>query len=386
MKNLISENWAVPVFLLTLVVALGSCSQGNDDDNSDTSNDSFEIFSLAVQNPKTWTWIPRDDHFCRDGSTTGFGLNLNPDSDKYMFYLQGGGACFNRWSCLNNPSSFGEDDLIERTTNGGGIFDRELADNPFSDWNQIYIPYCTGDLHSGNNANADVPNGDIEGFTLEGQMMVGAQNLINLISAVAPYIQKNGIGEGAFVGTSAGGVGVIPNFDRFAQAFPETKFTVIDDAGTIFINNQELFPNCFNELLDSLYLFDYPTDYDEFVLGTYDHKIQGIHEYLARKYNDVEFALISTKADQTFRLFYGFAKNECAHALDSIEPEMFETGLVEIQSQLSAFSNWKFHFREGEEHTVLTVTERIEAATVNNIPLSAWIDDLLNRNAENLIE
>ncbi|MGB5588219.1 MAG: hypothetical protein WBN78_10640, partial [Gammaproteobacteria bacterium] len=41
-----------------------------------------------------WHWIPRPDTFCRDGSTTGFGVRLLPDAKGVMIYLQGGGACY----------------------------------------------------------------------------------------------------------------------------------------------------------------------------------------------------------------------------------------------------------------------------------------------------
>ena len=38
-----------------------------------------------------------------------------------------------------------------------GISDFQNAENPFADWYQVFIPYCTGDVHWGNNTETYVP-------------------------------------------------------------------------------------------------------------------------------------------------------------------------------------------------------------------------------------
>jgi hypothetical protein len=54
----------------------------------------------AIQAPKEiWTWVPFADSMCADGSPSGVMVNLNPDSDKVMIHLQGGGACVDWESC-----------------------------------------------------------------------------------------------------------------------------------------------------------------------------------------------------------------------------------------------------------------------------------------------
>ena len=51
-----------------------------------------------------WTWVPVPGSHCRDGSATGFGINVNPASKNLMIFLEGGGACFNALTCGMNPA------------------------------------------------------------------------------------------------------------------------------------------------------------------------------------------------------------------------------------------------------------------------------------------
>src|SRR4029079_15086682 len=112
-----------------------------------------------------WTWIPFTDSKCRDGSPTGIGVRLHPGSNTLVIWLNGGGACFSGASCLVNPRSFGLTDFqdtvrVIASRKGHlkqGIFERTSASNPVRDWNQVYIPYCTGDLHAGHAPNKSVP-------------------------------------------------------------------------------------------------------------------------------------------------------------------------------------------------------------------------------------
>ena len=112
-----------------------------------------------------WHWVPRADTFCRDGSTTGFGVRLLPDARGVMIYLQGGGACYDAQSCAENANSpiAGEnfsqekfDTWVDQLGNQG-IFNTTNPTNPVARWNHVYIPYCTGDLHGGARKNATVP-------------------------------------------------------------------------------------------------------------------------------------------------------------------------------------------------------------------------------------
>jgi hypothetical protein len=117
----------------------------------------------ASLTPNTWTWIPVAGAICRDGSPTGMGINLGTATDKLMIYLEGGGACFNALTCGMNPASYGKALFdtqfvgASASHNNVGILSRSDAANAVKDWNFVYVPYCTGDVHAGDFPDQTVP-------------------------------------------------------------------------------------------------------------------------------------------------------------------------------------------------------------------------------------
>jgi Pectinacetylesterase len=99
--------------------------------------------------------VPGGDCMCADGSEFAF-WERRADPTKVVFFLDGGGSCFDATSCAFTGLStggeaanydwsiYGEDPATE-----GGIFDFARADNPFGDYSFLYVPLCTGDLHLG---------------------------------------------------------------------------------------------------------------------------------------------------------------------------------------------------------------------------------------------
>ncbi len=108
--------------------------------------------------PTTAAWekvVPGGDCECADGSEFAFWERRN-DPTKVVFFLDGGGACFDAETCAFTGlgtaggeadydwSIYGEDPARE-----GGIFDFARADNPFRDYSFVFVPSCTGDAHLG---------------------------------------------------------------------------------------------------------------------------------------------------------------------------------------------------------------------------------------------
>jgi Pectinacetylesterase len=104
---------------------------------------------------KKWKKVaPGGDCECADGSEFAF-WERRDDPTKVVFFLDGGGACFDAKSCAFTGlgtggeanydwSIYGEDPAQE-----GGIFDFPRVDNPFREYSFIYVPLCTGDMHLG---------------------------------------------------------------------------------------------------------------------------------------------------------------------------------------------------------------------------------------------
>ena len=68
-------------------------------------------------------------------------------NNKVLLYLEGGGACWNNQSCWEAPTA----KLTADPLFGAGIFELDNPDNPFKDWNIVYVPYCDGSVFGGDN-------------------------------------------------------------------------------------------------------------------------------------------------------------------------------------------------------------------------------------------
>ena len=106
---------------------------------------------------------PGGDCVCADGSEFAFWVR-EADLTKVVFYLEGGGACFDATTCALT----GEGGLYDWTIAnempglGGGIFDFDREDNPFADYSFVWVSSCTGDAYLGDTTHAYGPNLTVE--------------------------------------------------------------------------------------------------------------------------------------------------------------------------------------------------------------------------------
>ena len=176
-----------------------------------------------------WTFVPFDDAFCADGTTTGIGVNPGDPGGRLVIYLMGGGACWDEASCYQLKTAFhieggygptqfeGDKGLL----NGTDFFDRTDAANPFRNDSFVFVPYCTGDVHSGSNPNASY-GGHVTRH-------VGFQNMAAYLKRIVPTFPTPS--RVILSGSSAGGYGALANWWQTQQAFGEVRVDLIDDSG-----------------------------------------------------------------------------------------------------------------------------------------------------------
>jgi hypothetical protein len=68
--------------------------------------------------------------------------------------LQGGGAC-RAATCFSNPANIAFDQR-QPTGEAQRHLRSQSIRNPVSDWNDVYVPYCSGDVHIGDKQNVSV--------------------------------------------------------------------------------------------------------------------------------------------------------------------------------------------------------------------------------------
>ena len=103
--------------------------------------------------------FPGGDCLCADGSDFAFWVR-EADLTKVVFYLEGGGACFDATTCAFTGEGDPYDWTIANETPGvgGGIFDFDREDNPFADYSFVWVSSCTGDAYLGDSTHVYGPD------------------------------------------------------------------------------------------------------------------------------------------------------------------------------------------------------------------------------------
>jgi hypothetical protein len=321
-----------------------------------------------------WTWVPVAGAVCRDGSGTGFGLRRSSTgSDKLMIYLEGGGACFNGTTCAINPSSFNETSFgaWKGAMGNAGIFDSTKTTNPVGDWNMVYVPFCTGDVHAGNAVDVDVPN-----TLTKNQDFVGYANLYLYLKRIIPTFPS--MSKVLLTGISAGGFGAAYNYDRVAQAFCPTPVVLIDDSGPPMAD--EWLAPCLQKRWRGLWNIKdtLPADCAD-CTGADSGGIVHDVDYIGKKYGSGRLALISSNHDSVISTFFGFGQNDCKN-LDGLASPMpadqYAAGLADLRDNHMQGPQWATYFIASTNHTWLLTG--LYDTTVNGVKMVDWVNDVVN--------
>lgn len=175
----------------------------------------------------TWTFVAFPESRCAYGTSTGIGINPHPGATTLLVFLEGGGACSNATDCYTSPAA-AHLSGYDATTFGVGpsrpaILTR-VAQNPLAEASMVFVPYCTGDLHSG----SAVVDFDVGGTTRH-TYFHGALDMEAYLARIA--ITFPDVTRVVLAGTSAGAFGTTFNFDRVREAFHDLRVDVIDDSG-----------------------------------------------------------------------------------------------------------------------------------------------------------
>ncbi|MFT3923732.1 MAG: pectin acetylesterase-family hydrolase [Myxococcales bacterium] len=348
---------------LALVSAVAACGDSPDSDGD----------TMGEEQPfdRKWDTMQFPDAFCRDGSNASILISKNPNSKNLMIFLEGGGACYDDLTCLANPPST----LVLPMTDG--IWDETKKNNPVKGWNMVYVPYCTGDSHSGTNPAGVVPK--VAGT----QKFVGYTNMGIFLKAIVPMFPD--IEKVLLTGISAGGFGASANTVQVMNAFPSNvKGVLLDDSGPAMSSKylapclQERWRNLWG--LDNSMLKDCGTDcpnQNDFVLDFSKH--------LAKTYGDRKSGIIEASEDGVITRFFGVGQNECTGSFvgAGIPGPTFTEGLLDFRAQLAPYPNFYTYFPSGDkaqQHTWLTSNSLYEYK-VGDVAMIDWVTAIINGEA-----
>lgn len=345
-------------------LAAAGCASDSDDDGGD------EI-TLTNAPVGQWSFVPFDDAFCANGEPTGLGVNLSDTSDNLIFYLAPGGACYSEATCAgaaNIEDGFDAGSLASLNVllTFAGFFNRTDANNPFREWNYIFVPYCTGDVHIGSNPN---------GFGDRNQ--VGFENVKAYLRRVVPAFSD--ANQVLLAGSSAGGFGVSFNFPQVQEAFGQTEVLMLNDSAPPLTD--EYLPVCLQEHWRNTWLFDgnFPADCIDCVTEDGGGLINYL-TYQLNRFSDRRFGFLTSLEDTTTRRFYGDGLNDCDFMENLLPAEDFRAGVVQLRDEvLSPFANGRTFYIPGESHTF--VERRLSQYESGGVTLDVWLTQFIQGDA-----
>lgn len=314
--------------------------------------------ALTVPNDQ-WTWVDFPDSSCDDGSTTGIGVYHSSTSSNLLVFMNGGGACWDYQTCYQlNTASHGPFQQAEfaqfaSASMAGTIFDRSEAQNPFKDWSYVFIPYCTGDVHSGNNVIQYSM-----GTSTKTYHHTGHANVLAYLKRLQPTFPTPG--KLVVSGSSAGGFGSLLNYATFRWYWPETKSYLLDDSG----------PPLENDWIPQGFVMSWLTNWnlqallDDWCGDMCTTDLSYGVVVLTGAYPNDRMSLLSSLQDKTISGYFLLSNTGMQAALTQLATD-----------RLDPTTNFHYFYVTGNTHTMLG---DVASFTSNATPLWTWLGQQVN--------
>lgn len=198
-------------------------------------------------NDYDWQRVELPGTYCGNGSQYKFFVHRT-SSPNLLFFFEGGGACWDYDTCSGragvlgaaNPNGITDDYMDQFTAkyvspivNGAdpGLPMRSRTDLPTRDWNVVYMPYCTGDVHIGNN---EVTYSDSTG---QEPPLPWHHNGYENTLAAAQYAAQQfpAVAKLLVTGFSAGGTATASSYYFVRNAIRPQRGYLLNDSGPIYL-------------------------------------------------------------------------------------------------------------------------------------------------------
>jgi len=178
-----------------------------------------------------WNTLETDGQ-CSAGTPFQFYAKPSNASNNLLIFFNGGGACWFGQACdlssePNIHSPFADMDANNPNL-AEGIFDFENTENPFADYDIVFIPYCTGDVHIGSGARSysyQDASGDEVSYTAQHNGFENSMKSLNWI-----YDNFTAVDNVVVAGSSAGAIGASFYSGLIAEHYPSSPVVVLADA------------------------------------------------------------------------------------------------------------------------------------------------------------
>jgi hypothetical protein len=302
-------------------------------------------------------------------------------TDKLVVFFEGGGACWDGASCafpINPDAPSGTPQLYSAAIGPdqdprllGGLLDLDNPDNPVGDWSQVYVPYCTGDIHSGSASTSYVNPFTGQPYEIQHR---GADNF----RVILEWIRQNFENPEQFLvtGSSAGGYGAVTHFVGLRAAYPEAQGAMLSDSA------QGVVPREFDELRNESWNLHPPEE----VFGPDPQSIPSgqLLGRLAEHFSNDRFAQYTTSLDLTQMGFYDAMVNGLEGTQGTACTMWSEAMRTELADR-QRVPNFRSYVGAGLDHMILRGQYPDEGGTPlyyreasAGQPFTDWLDAMLS--------
>jgi hypothetical protein len=243
-----------------------------------------------------WNTIePGGETVCSRG--TPYQYFVRPGTvNKLVVEFRGGGACWGPVTCGLADSLFNDkadaDPWVVDESQARGIYDHSRDDNPFKDWHHVYVPYCTGDIHWGNNL---MTYGEgAEQITIEHKGAVNVQAVLDWT-----FDNVSSPEQVMVTGCSAGAYGAIMWSAHLRHHYEKAKVLQLADSGAGVITDtffQDSFPSWKPE-------GSYPT-WIEGLVPQELTRLPQLYQAIGGEYPDMVLSQYNTQYDEDQAFFF----------------------------------------------------------------------------------
>ncbi|HZO15638.1 MAG TPA: pectin acetylesterase-family hydrolase [Polyangiaceae bacterium] len=288
--------------------------------------------------------------------------------NKVVIDFQGGGACWNALTCGVASQS---DAICTQSVDGvraavaagvpAGIYDHERADNPFKDWYHVVVPYCSCDVHWGDNTTTyQASQGEI---TIQHRGAVNARAVLDWV--YASFSKPEQI---LVTGCSAGSYGSIAWSAHIAEHYQKSRVVQFGDSGAGVITRsffEQSFPSwkaegAMPQWIDAL---------DLSKVNLLDLTLADIYVGIANHYATQMFSQYNTAFDENQTFYYTAMGGTDAQAWS----QEMHASIDSIKARAADFASF---LPSGEQHCIIPF-DNFYTVNVNGRRLVDWLGDMV---------
>jgi hypothetical protein len=266
-------------------------------------------------NDYAWERVEIPGTLCGNGSQYKFWVYDSPTSQNLLVMFEGGGACWDYETCSGqagllgaaNPNGLPDDyitsfkaEYVSPLVNGADPGIPLRPKNPIvtNGWDVVYMPYCTGDVHVGNNVvTYSDPTGQNPPITWRHVGFHNTRSALQYLATRFPSVSKLLV-----TGFSAGGVATAAGYYEARRTIQPAAGYMLNDSGPIFpapdasYNSRPL-----HDLIEQVWALE--TLYNELPASFNENDFGSVTDMLAIEFPADQLAYTGYSSDYNFSRF-----------------------------------------------------------------------------------